>query len=95
MSLRNGKLALPILALTSAFCGSGKPDLCADSPPQCKDNVAVYCMTIKDCDSCSYYASIMHDDCTVAAARYGVAQSCVIGSGRMSGSAVCVMPCGV
>lgn len=90
MSLRNGKLALLILAVTSAFCGSGKPDLCTGNLPQCKDNVAQYCVTIKDCDSCSYYASTLHDDCTAIGALYGVAESCVIGSGHLSGSALCV-----
>src|SRR5664279_3880081 len=89
MLTKNGRIVGMALTVISASC-SGVPDLCKDSPPTCINNVARYCSTIKDCDSCSYHAQIIPQDCTKSSATDGVAKTCEIGSGKMSGAALCV-----
>ena len=90
MSTKNGRLVGMALAAISASCDSGPPDLCKDSSPACSNNVARYCETIKDCDSCSYHAQIIPQDCTQLSSTVGVAKICEIGSGKMAGAALCV-----
>jgi hypothetical protein len=71
-------------------CNTDKPDLCKGVEPTCVGNIATYCLTMKDCDLCSYYARTLTRDCDAVGVVYGVTRSCVVGAGTSAGVAVCV-----